>query len=71
MANWITVYTSKDRIRTELIKNELILQGINAVILDKIDGNFPMVGPVAINVPEDQSETAKKYIEALNLDEEP
>ncbi len=69
MANWITVYTSKDRIRTELIKNELILQGINAVILDKKDGSFPMIGPVAINVPEDQSEAAKKYIDAL--DEEP
>lgn len=71
MANWVAIFTSKDRIRTELIKNELILQGINAVILDKIDGNFPMVGPVTINVPVDQSETAKKYIEALNLDEEP
>lgn len=71
MANWTTVYTSKNRIRTELVKNELILQGINAVILDKIDGSYPVLGTVAINVPEDQSETAKKYIEALNLDEEP
>ncbi|WP_367916167.1 DUF2007 domain-containing protein [Leadbetterella sp. DM7] len=71
MANWITVYTSKDRIRTELIKNELILQGINAVILDKIDGSYPVLGTVSINVPENQSDTAKNFIEALNLDEEP
>jgi len=71
MANWTTVYTSKDRIRTELIKNELILQGINAVILDKIDGSYPVLGTANINVPEDQSETAKKLIEELNLDEEP
>lgn len=71
MTKWITVYTSKDSIRTELIKNELILQGINAVIVDKKDGNFPMIGPIAIHVPEDQLDTAKTYIDSLHLDEEP
>jgi hypothetical protein len=71
MGNWITVYNSNDRIRTELIKNELINKGINAVILDKIDGNFPVLGPIAIHVPEEQAEEALKYIEDISLNEEP
>lgn len=68
MNNWVSVFVSKDRIRAELIKNELINHGINAVILDKIDGNYPMVGTAAVNVPETQEEEARKYIDESNLD---
>jgi hypothetical protein len=71
MEKWITVYTSNNRIRTELITNELINKGINAVILDKIDANFPVLGPIAIHVPEEQAEEAIQYIEEISLNEEP
>lgn len=70
MANWISVYVSKDRLKAELIKNELINNEINAVILDKIDGSYPVLGTVAVKVPEEQADTAKQYIEDLN-DKEP
>lgn len=70
MGNWTKVYVSKDRVKAELIKNELINKGINAVILDQIDASYPMLGTAVINVPESQSEAAKKYIDELN-DKEP
>ena len=69
MINWVSVYISKDRIRAELIKNELIGKGINAVILDKVDASYPVLGTVQINVPEAQGDTARQIIDDLNLDD--
>lgn len=63
MSNWEKVYESNDRVITELIKNEMINQGINAVILNKVDTNYPMIGLSQIKVPEEQVEKAKKIIE--------
>lgn len=70
MANWKSIFTSKDKIRTELIKNELIVRGINAIILDKIDGSFQVFGTIQINVPEAQAELAQSIIEQLNLNDQ-
>lgn len=69
MENWASVYISKDRIRAELLKNELIANGINAVILNKVDASYPVLGTVQINVPENQADSANKLIEELNLDD--
>jgi hypothetical protein len=69
MENWVSVYISKDRIRAELIKNELISNDINAVILNKVDASYPVLGTVQINVPENQAELAYKCIDDLNLDD--
>ncbi len=69
MTNWESVYISKDRMRAELIKNELINNAVNAVILDKVDASYPVFGTVQVNVPEHQVESAKKLIDDLNLDD--
>ena len=69
MEKWISVYVSKDKLRTELLKNELITNGINAVILSKVDSSYPMLGTAQINVPEGQAEAAKKLIDEFDIDE--
>lgn len=66
MEKWISVYISKNIHRTEIIKNEMISRGINAVILSKIDSSYPMLGTAKINVPENQVELAKKIVEEFD-----
>jgi hypothetical protein len=44
MDNWIKIYHDNNEYKVELIKNELLNHNIQAVILNKVDHNYPVFG---------------------------
>ncbi|MBK6978930.1 MAG: DUF2007 domain-containing protein [Cytophagaceae bacterium] len=69
MSTWVTILKDKERLSAELIKNELQSQGIEAVILDKVDHNYPFLGLVEIKVPENQAELAQVIVNEFRIDD--
>ncbi|MCP9748446.1 putative signal transducing protein [Lacihabitans sp. CS3-21] len=69
MGNWITVFKEKDRMRAELLKNELENNNIETVILDKVDHNYPVLGIVEIKVLESQKTLAEQIINDFRIDD--
>lgn len=69
MANWVTVFKEKDRMRAELLKNELENNNIESVILDKVDHNYPVLGIVEIKVQESQKALADVIINDFRIDD--
>jgi hypothetical protein len=69
MGNWITVFKEKDRMRAELLKNELENNSIESVILDKVDHNYPVLGIVEIKVLESQKTLAEQIINDFRIDD--
>jgi hypothetical protein len=69
MGNWVTVFKEKDRIRAELLKNELENNNIESVILDKVDHNYPILGIVEIKVLESQKTLAEQIINDFRIDD--
>jgi hypothetical protein len=69
MGNWVTVFKEKDRMRAELLKNELENNNIESVILDKVDHNYPILGIVEIKVLESYKTLAKQIINDFNIDD--
>jgi hypothetical protein len=68
--NWVTVFKEKDRVRAELLKNELENNNIEAVILDKVDHNYPILGMVEIRVLESNQALAEHIIKDFRFDDE-
>ncbi len=62
---WVVVYENKDRILSENIKNELESNGIYAVVLNKVDSNYPVFGISVVKVPKDQEDMANELISKL------
>lgn len=60
--NWITVYKDKNKYKVELLKNELLNNGIEAVVMDKIDQSYPVIGSAEIKVEESKKEAAENLI---------
>lgn len=69
MANWVTVFKEKDRMRAELLKNELENNSIESVIMDKVDHNYPVLGIVEIKVLESQKTLAEQIINDFRIDD--
>ncbi|OYU65584.1 MAG: hypothetical protein CFE22_13075 [Cytophagaceae bacterium BCCC1] len=69
MGNWVTVFKEKDRMRAELLKNELENNNIETVILDKVDHNYPVLGIVEIKVLESQKTLAEQIINDFRIDD--
>ena len=69
MGNWVTVFKEKDRIRAELLKNELENNNIESVILDKVDHNYPVLGIVEIKVLESNQILAEHIINDFRIDD--
>lgn len=69
MGNWVTIYKEKDRIRAELLKNELENNNIESVILDKVDHNYPVLGIVEIKVLESNQILAEHIINDFRIDD--
>ncbi len=69
MGNWITVFKEKDRMRAELLKNELENNNIESVIMDKVDHNYPVLGVVEIKVLESQKTLAEQIINDFRIDD--
>jgi hypothetical protein len=66
MSEWVTVYKDKDQFRVEILKNELINQGIDAVVLNKKDGIYPILGQLELKVNVLQKEMATLIITNYN-----
>jgi Putative prokaryotic signal transducing protein len=69
MANWVTIFKEKDRVRAELLKNELENNNIESVILDKVDHNYPVLGIIEIKVQESQKALAEIIINDFRIDD--
>jgi hypothetical protein len=69
MGNWVTVFKEKDRMRAELLKNELENNNIESVILDKVDHNYPVLGIVEIKVLESNQILAEQIINDFRIDD--
>lgn len=69
MANWVTVFKEKDRMRAELLKNELGNNSIEAVILDRVDHNYPVLGIVEIKVMESDKSQAEEIIKEFRFND--
>ncbi len=69
MGNWITIFKEKDRMRAELLKNELENNNIESVIMDKVDHNYPVLGIVEIKVLESQKTLAEQIINDFRIDD--
>ncbi len=70
MENWTKVYHHSNELKVELIKNELISHGIQAVILNKIDRNYPVFGVSELMVSVTQKDIALIIINHFVKDEE-
>ena len=69
MGNWVTVFKEKDRMRAELLRNELENNNVESVILDKVDHNYPVLGIVEIKVLETQKTLAEQIINDFRIDD--
>ncbi|CAN1514820.1 Domain of unknown function DUF2007 [Spirosomataceae bacterium] len=69
MGNWVTVFKEKDRMRAELLKNELENNHIESVILDKVDHNYPLLGIVEIKVLDSNQALAEHIINDFRIDD--
>jgi hypothetical protein len=69
MGNWVTVFKEKDRMRAELLKNELENNYIESVILDKVDHNYPLLGIVEIKVLDSNQALAEHIINDFRIDD--
>jgi hypothetical protein len=49
MDNWITVFTSKERHRAEIVKAVLLDRGLNPIIIDKQDRSY-IIGTIEVKV---------------------
>lgn len=62
---WVVVYENTDRILSENVKNELESNGVYAVVINKVDSNYPVFGMSYVKVPANQKEEAEELIKNL------
>lgn len=60
--NWKVVFTGKDLYMAESVKHMLETNGIEAVVLNKIDSAYPSIGFVEVLVGEDDHSAAETLI---------
>ncbi|MDP5121285.1 MAG: DUF2007 domain-containing protein [Spirosomaceae bacterium] len=68
MNGWTKVFESPNQIYTELVKNEIISNEINAVVLSKQDSSY-LLGFFEIYVPIENAEIARLIAELFNKNE--
>ncbi len=69
MSEWICVYKDKDQHKVELIKNELINNDIEAVVLNKVDHNYPILGFSELRVMSDDKFRAEVLVNQYLLND--
>ncbi len=73
-SDWITVYTTSDFIEATMLKSNLESAGMETVIIDKHDSNFPAWGDLSvikIDVKKTNAAEAREIIEdILNRNDE-
>ena len=65
--NWINVYSSFNLQKVELLKHILQENDIDAVVMNRQDSTYPVIGEIALYVNRDNVIPAKKIIENTDL----
>ncbi len=69
MKNWSTLLKTNDLNKANLLKLKLFDLGIECVIINKIDQNYPLIGIAELRVFENEIERAKELLLELNENE--
>jgi hypothetical protein len=69
MSEWISIFKDKDQYKVELIKNELINNDIEAVVLNKVDHNYPILGFSELRVMMDDKVRAEVLVNQYLLND--
>lgn len=62
MDNWDTVFSTTEEFEAERVKNLLLSENIPAVILNRKDSSYTMLGEINVMVNQENAETAKQVI---------
>ncbi|GAB1447136.1 MAG: DUF2007 domain-containing protein [Bacteroidetes bacterium] len=63
MSDWVPVFRTGDNLKAELVKTFLIDEGINAIIVNKIDSAYPIFGMAEVHCRRDQVVLAINLLE--------
>nr|MBC7614036.1 DUF2007 domain-containing protein [Pseudopedobacter sp.] len=66
MSNWIKIYSNSQFFKSEIVKQVLVDNEIEAVIMNKQDSSYKF-GQVEVHVDETHAAKAKQIIEENNL----
>ncbi len=66
-SNWINVYSSANLQKVELLKHILQENDIDAVVMNRQDSTYPVIGEIELYVNRDKVIPAKKIIENTDL----
>lgn len=61
MSEWVAVFKTGDNLKAEMVKTFLLDEGINAIIVNKIDSAYPIFGMAEVHCRRDQ------VVSAINL----
>jgi hypothetical protein len=62
MENWKVVYVTKEHYLAEMARQMLRDRGIDAVVLDKKDSAYPVIGHIDVMVEKENLAAAEKLI---------
>ncbi|MCF8255436.1 MAG: DUF2007 domain-containing protein [Bacteroidia bacterium] len=62
MKDWVDVFKSSNAIDAEMVKAMLVEQGIDAVVINKMDSSRLFFGTVSVFVKAEDAEQAKHLI---------
>jgi hypothetical protein len=65
--NWVMVHSSTNLQKLELLKSILLDKGIDAVVLNRQDSIYPVLGEIELYVKRDMAIPAMKVITDSNL----
>lgn len=66
--NWIKVYTTKDPVTAEILKQGLIENDIAAVIMNKQDSSYQTFGVIEVLVNKKDLDAAEAFINSSDTD---
>jgi len=66
--NWVKVYTTKDPVAAEILKQGLIENDIAAVIMNKQDSSYQTFGTIEVLVNKKDFEAADAFINSSDAD---
>ena len=64
---WTKVFTSSDRIESEIIKSGLEDQGIPVYVVDKQDSVYVVIGQIDLMVPIEYVNKASLFLKNMDL----
>jgi len=66
--NWVKVYTTKDPVTAEILKQGLIENDIAAVIMNKQDSSYQTFGVIEVLVNKKDFEAAETFINSTDTE---